>query len=797
MRSVERLTSYRIIRSLARSAASEVLLATTSGGAGSERTFVLKIVGEKYARDERFAKVFAREAGAYLRLTHPGIVQAHALLDLGGRPAVALEHVDGAALNRVLGMLRAVGCGIDDTAAFHIAAELFSALAAAHATKDEDSASVPIIHRYLSPSKVLIGWDGTIKIRDFGLPEPTNPNEQTAVGIARGADGYMAPEQVTGKDVAPRSDVYAAAIILWELLTKKRAFQKTNRQVEMWRAMAEPRFDALDVLRHDLDPRVRDLVRRALEPRVENRSVTASEIASVLRELVPEKRGRERVVGLMAMIRHEPSPLPSDLPAATSATDLSLARASNLSRDAIAVRGSMPTLDMSAPPPVAKAAARATAADDAGTSVMGRSGTAALAAKPLPHPRPSGLTRTSSAKIPAVRPSGARPVVLRRQSSGTMPATKVPSDAGEAAAEPTPRAKLVDSASMAERAAPKHTPSEKMVAVTTAPDTPSAVPPRRRSTGRMAAVKPPPLPATAFAAPTPLSPSSLEDAPPSPAGAAPQRVSDETSDPAVGRSGHIVSTAHGSDEPAPVHLAPSDPSSFASVPKVLVIDLARRDPSEPPARSELQQAVVSVAVGPEPELPIEVVSDGTTISEVDFVAERRRKRSTLKTLTLFALLSVGGLLAAQRLGYLRSPLRDEVAYRLHGWLDSAESKIGVRRKPVADSPSPAATVALAIAEPTTAGATPSASLPSPPSSAASAQSTPLSTSASAIAPGMGLLKTKDLAAGRRIFVDERTAGQTPESVLVKCGERAVKIGSSGRRQVVDVPCGGEISVAER
>jgi hypothetical protein len=62
---------------------------------------------------------------------------------------------------------------------------------------------------------------------------------------------------------------------------------------------------------------------------------------------------------------------------------------------------------------------------------------------------------------------------------------------------------------------------------------------------------------------------------------------------------------------------------------------------------------------------------------------------------------------------------------------------------------------------------------------------------------MGLLKTTDVPAGRRIFVDGRTVGQTPKSFMVKCGSRTVKIGSSGRRQVVDVPCGGEIDVGER
>jgi serine/threonine-protein kinase len=208
---------------------------------------------------------------------------------------------------------------------------------------------------------------------------------------------------------------------------------------------------------------------------------------------------------------------------------------------------------------------------------------------------------------------------------------------------------------------------------------------------------------------------------------------------------------------------------------LLVVDLPPTDAPEPgpiePAAA-VHEAAETLAR-----------EDATVTSERDLappppMPPRRRSRSS--TIALVALLSVGAVVAADRFGYVhfRTVAR--------GWFASRASKRAttVTAKPTETS-SPAVLASASAA-------------PSPrviPLASASAQPVPELTSS--IPSGMGLLKTSDLSGGRRIFVDDRTAGQTPESILVKCGTRSVKIGSSGRRQLVEVPCGGEIDVAER
>jgi hypothetical protein len=138
-------------------------------------------------------------------------------------------------------------------------------------------------------------------------------------------------------------------------------------------------------------------------------------------------------------------------------------------------------------------------------------------------------------------------------------------------------------------------------------------------------------------------------------------------------------------------------------------------------------------------------------------------------LVLMAIVAVGGLVAAERMGYHNAHLP-----HLGRWLHAE----------AASPPSPTALRAPAAAR----KEAPPAAAAAPPAQEAAEKSS--------IPEGMGLLKTTDLAGQRRIFVDNLTVGQTPDSVLVKCGSRTVRIGSAGHPQVIDIPCGGEISVGE-
>jgi eukaryotic-like serine/threonine-protein kinase len=640
-----------------------------------------------------------------------------------GRPAIVIEHVDGAALNRVRGMMRTVGFGLDDTAALHIAAGVFGALAEAHAKG--------IVHRYVSPSKVLIGWDGAIKVRDFGLPEPAKLNA-AAVAVARGADRYMAPEQVNGKEVTARTDVYDAALVLWELLSKKRAFRNAKRAIDTWRSMAEPRLETLDTLRPDLDVRVRDVVRKALAVSPEDRDVTAKQIALVLREIVPEGEGCAHLSALMEMVRHEPSPLPSELP--PPGIDQPPPVPPRMSRPSPNARGSLPTLDLS-PPMNAPRVAKHVSASAAVASVA------------------SVEPSTPEGAVTAVMT--ALDLASKRLASGTMPAVK---------------------------AGPDRTSSVKMRAVSPAGG------PRRTSSAKMPAVKPPPLPPR-VAKPPPV-PSAIPPLPIVAAAPPPPPVDDGADRPSFISPAKVL-VIDIADKAAPdgneAVTAVPPPMGGPTEESMVALPLTRKiEPTvvvaEEPAAAEAAEAWFQAeqppsepAIETAPEEPDLSRSRPTEIS-IERATRKERRRSGTATVLMLGLIAVVGTVGADALGLVHLPVsvsaRQAIMKRARTWLDVTESN----EAPLPTAPAPA----VAPPPPEPAG-----------TASASAQPDP------AIPADMGLLKTTGLAPNRRIFVDERTVGQTPASVLVKCGAHTVMIGSAGRRQSVDIPCGGELNAGER
>ena len=303
----ERIGGYRILRRLATGGTSDVLLARAEGPHGFERTVVLKLLLQQFRRDAPMEKMFAREAAAYARLSHPAIVKLYDFFSAEGQLVMVLEFIDGLPLNRFRAMLRKGGEQLDDRASIFVASRIFAALAAAHGARDPETGEfAPVIHRDVNPSNVLIPWDGHVKLADFGIAKVAGVSSDTQAGFIKGTYGYMAPEQVRGEPVTVRTDVYAASLLLWELLARRKAIQRgALPEMEVLRAMAEPSLPSLDVLRPDLPQRLREAVSRGLESSPDARSVTADEMLIVLRESVTSNEGRNVLAELLGRAKQE------------------------------------------------------------------------------------------------------------------------------------------------------------------------------------------------------------------------------------------------------------------------------------------------------------------------------------------------------------------------------------------------------------------------------------------------------------------------------------------------------------
>lgn len=174
---------------------------------------------------ERVRKLFRGEAAALERLTHPNIVRFHALTELHGQLALVIELVDGQPLSDVIDDAkrtapRALPC-LALMPAWHYFSQLLGALAAIHA--------LGIIHRDVKPSNLLIRTDGVAKLTDFGIARVPHDEVRTTGGMAPGTGAYMAPEQVMGKKLDSRADLYSAAIVLYEMLSGITPFEAPDR----------------------------------------------------------------------------------------------------------------------------------------------------------------------------------------------------------------------------------------------------------------------------------------------------------------------------------------------------------------------------------------------------------------------------------------------------------------------------------------------------------------------------------------------------------------------------------------
>ncbi|MGO8996759.1 MAG: serine/threonine protein kinase [Polyangiaceae bacterium] len=275
---------YRIVRRLGFGRKSEVLLATRLFPGNFERSVVIKRLLARCEDEPERQAVLAAEALAYARVAHPAIVQLFDFFSHEGHLALVLEYVDGLSLAKLLEGLRMRREPLSDGVALFIASRVFAALAAAHSAKDPRTGeTTPVIHRDVSPSNVLIPWDGFVKLGDFDLSKVIGVSGDTRAGLMKGTYGYMAPEQVTGDPVTPRTDVYAGCLVLRELLLGRPAFDERLPELELLTLMLEARLPPIERMRAGIPRTLADAIGRGLSRDPEDRTFSAGEMVELLR----------------------------------------------------------------------------------------------------------------------------------------------------------------------------------------------------------------------------------------------------------------------------------------------------------------------------------------------------------------------------------------------------------------------------------------------------------------------------------------------------------------------------------
>ncbi|MBJ6763209.1 protein kinase [Myxococcaceae bacterium JPH2] len=235
------LGKYQLIRKLASGGMAEVFLAKAAGPMGFEKTLVLKRILPHLAEDEAFVEMFLGEAKLAAQLNHPNIVQIFDFGEAEGSYFLAMEFIDGPHLRRLIKRSGEQGRELPVGICAKLVASAAEGLAFAHELVDPETGSaLGLIHRDVSPENVLVSRQGSVKVVDFGIAKVAGQGHRTQTGVVKGKVAYMPPEQLQGRNMDRRVDVYALGVVLYELLTGRRPFDATTEVSMMQAILFEP-----------------------------------------------------------------------------------------------------------------------------------------------------------------------------------------------------------------------------------------------------------------------------------------------------------------------------------------------------------------------------------------------------------------------------------------------------------------------------------------------------------------------------------------------------------------------------
>ena len=203
----------------------QIYLARQSGLGSFERHVVLKTILRERAGDRRFVTMFLDEAKLAATLNHQNVAQVFEVDQADGAYFMAMEYVHGENTRAILETTIRRGWTIPLELAVTIVSGAAAGLHHAHERRGKNGAPLNIVHRDVSPANIMVGYDGSVKVLDFGIAKAEERATVTVGGTIKGKYGYMSPEQCKGKQIDRRSDIFALGIVLYELTTLRRAFK--------------------------------------------------------------------------------------------------------------------------------------------------------------------------------------------------------------------------------------------------------------------------------------------------------------------------------------------------------------------------------------------------------------------------------------------------------------------------------------------------------------------------------------------------------------------------------------------
>ena len=289
LRKGTRLGGYELIMRIGRGGMASVWIARERVSPNTSRLVAIKAMLPDLASEPEFVSMFLDEVRLVSAIRHPNVVDVYEVGEQNGVMWMAMEWIEGESLHGIFteASKRQI---IPIEIAVRVIADAAAGLHAAHELRDEQGRVLNVVHRDVSPQNVLISTSGAVKLVDFGVAKAIDRiSEKTRTGHLKGKFGYMSPEQVRGRSVDRRSDVFSLGVVLYELTTGRRLF-RGRHDVHTLQLVASADIPSPSSLDPNYPTVLEGIVMRALERRVERRHPTAAALEEDLREFLSAER---------------------------------------------------------------------------------------------------------------------------------------------------------------------------------------------------------------------------------------------------------------------------------------------------------------------------------------------------------------------------------------------------------------------------------------------------------------------------------------------------------------------------
>ncbi|MCB9651318.1 MAG: serine/threonine protein kinase [Deltaproteobacteria bacterium] len=267
---------YEIVGLLGTGGMAEIFLGRQTA-TGFQRPVVIKRVLQHLVRQESFVAMFLDEARTLASLRHPNIVQIYDVQRSPEELYMVMEYVEGEDAASVRRRLNHRDETLPRALWAYVLSEVCAGLHAAHQLADHNGRRLNLVHRDISPSNVLITYDGAVKLIDFGIAKTDTRSVRTAAGQVKGVFAYMSPEQASGRPIDLRSDLFAIGILLYEFTTGRRLFRRANDLATMQAVCTDP-IPPPSAFAADYPPALEAVVMKALQRDPNDRYQSALEL---------------------------------------------------------------------------------------------------------------------------------------------------------------------------------------------------------------------------------------------------------------------------------------------------------------------------------------------------------------------------------------------------------------------------------------------------------------------------------------------------------------------------------------